>query len=250
LHNVDAGVTQWIARADLVDFDGNARPIRLTWVQVSIFRRSLPLSTFLTWRLTILLERGTPTPASIRRSIRTQRIRSRLCGTWKPRQSGRVPGADPWAVATCTSPPTPAAVLLDPCPRIGCALASHTARAPSLSCSSLRRQSSAIRTGCANERPSGSVRGATSNGCPYRDPTTLATSLPGSQLALSPDFGTHPWNLAKIWRKVQHGLMTDQSSYRSGVCGHCALGRHKECSPSFPRPARVAVCSWFFRRTN
>ena len=34
---------------------------------------------------------------------------------------------------------------------------------------SLGRYSSEIRTGCANERPSGSVRGATSNGCPYRD---------------------------------------------------------------------------------
>ena len=33
----------------------------------------------------------------------------------------------------------------------------------------LGRYSSEIRTGCANERPSGSVRGAISNGCPYRD---------------------------------------------------------------------------------
>src|ERR1039458_5674078 len=38
--------------------------------------------------------------------------------------------------------------------------------------SMLGRYSSEIRTGCANERPSGSVRGAISNGCPYRDPTT------------------------------------------------------------------------------
>jgi len=29
--------------------------------------------------------------------------------------------------------------------------------------------SSAIRTGCANERPSGSVRWAPGNWCPYRD---------------------------------------------------------------------------------
>ena len=33
----------------------------------------------------------------------------------------------------------------------------------------LGRYSSEIRTGCANERPSGSVRGAISNGRPYRD---------------------------------------------------------------------------------
>jgi hypothetical protein len=31
------------------------------------------------------------------------------------------------------------------------------------------RYSSARRTGCANERPSGSVRGAPGNRCPYRD---------------------------------------------------------------------------------
>jgi hypothetical protein len=35
--------------------------------------------------------------------------------------------------------------------------------------STLGRHSSEIRTGCANERPSGSVRGAPGNWCPYRD---------------------------------------------------------------------------------
>src|ERR1035437_5448540 len=34
---------------------------------------------------------------------------------------------------------------------------------------SLGRYSSEIRTGCANERPSGSVRGAPGDWCPYRD---------------------------------------------------------------------------------
>jgi len=33
----------------------------------------------------------------------------------------------------------------------------------------LGRYSSEIRTGCANERSSGSVRGAPGNWCPYRD---------------------------------------------------------------------------------
>ena len=33
----------------------------------------------------------------------------------------------------------------------------------------LGRDSSEIRTGCANQRPSGSVRGAPGNWCPYRD---------------------------------------------------------------------------------
>ena len=38
----------------------------------------------------------------------------------------------------------------------------------------LGRYSSEIRTGCANERPSGSVRGAPGNWCPYRDLRTPA----------------------------------------------------------------------------
>jgi hypothetical protein len=39
---------------------------------------------------------------------------------------------------------------------------------------SLGRYSSEIRTGCANERPSGSVRGAPGDWCPYRDRQPLA----------------------------------------------------------------------------
>ena len=39
-------------------------------------------------------------------------------------------------------------------------VAASNDRAPSLSCSPLRRQSSEIRTGCANERPSGSGEGS------------------------------------------------------------------------------------------
>jgi hypothetical protein len=50
-------------------------------------------------------------------------------------------------------------------------VASSTGRAPSLPRSPLRRYSSKIRTGCANKRPSGSVRGAISNDRPYRDLT-------------------------------------------------------------------------------
>jgi len=50
---------------------------------------------------------------------------------------------------------------------------SGTARVPRVgecaaSCT-LGCHSSEIRTGCANERPSGSVRGASGNWCPYRD---------------------------------------------------------------------------------
>src|SRR5664280_2693058 len=48
-------------------------------------------------------------------------------------------------------------------------MASPTSCTPSLSCSSLRRQSSEIRAVCASERSYGSARGATSDGRPYRD---------------------------------------------------------------------------------
>jgi hypothetical protein len=45
----------------------------------------------------------------------------------------------------------------------------------------LARYSSSIRTGCANERPSGSVRGAPGNRCPYRDrQLEVRFILPGS----------------------------------------------------------------------
>jgi len=78
----------------------------------------------------------------------------------------------PQSVMAHPVPTQSEAHALDAHAQTGRALASSTARAPSLSCYTLRRQSSAIRTGCANERPSGSVRGAVSNDRPYRDPTT------------------------------------------------------------------------------
>src|SRR5271169_148105 len=48
-------------------------------------------------------------------------------------------------------------------------MVSSTASAPSLPGDSLCRQSSAIRTGCANKRPSGSEEGVASNRDPYSD---------------------------------------------------------------------------------
>jgi hypothetical protein len=53
--------------------------------------------------------------------------------------------------------------------RLGRPMVSSTASAPSLPRDSLCRQSSAIRTGCANERPSGSEEGVASNRDPYSD---------------------------------------------------------------------------------
>jgi hypothetical protein len=61
----------------------------------------------------------------------------------------------------------------------------------------LARYSSSIRTGCANERPSGSVRGAPGNRCPYRDRQVSSASscrdsynvgrVPANPLSVCPD---------------------------------------------------------------
>jgi hypothetical protein len=86
-----------------------------------------------------------------------------LCGARKPQKPRGVPGPIAGTLVARTSPPEPkASTLLDPHAHAGPTMASATESAPPLSRRSLRRQSSEIRTGCANERPSGSVRGATS----------------------------------------------------------------------------------------
>src|SRR6266852_4242342 len=93
-----------------------------------------------------------------------------LRGTREPRELGRVPGPIAGAVVANSSSPKPATPpTVDPDACAGSTMATSTARAPSLSCSSLRRQSSEIRTGCANERPSGSGEGVASNHDPYSD---------------------------------------------------------------------------------
>src|SRR5262249_5723479 len=93
-----------------------------------------------------------------------------LRGTRKPRQPRGVPTAIAGTVvAQAASPEPEAPVLVDPHASIRGPLASATARAPSLSRGSLCRQSSAIRTGCAKQRPSGSVRGVSREWYPYRD---------------------------------------------------------------------------------
>src|SRR5262245_17306064 len=93
-----------------------------------------------------------------------------LRGTRKPRQPRGVPTAIAGTVVAPTASPEPAAsVLVDPHASVRRSLASATARAPSLPRGSLCRQSSAIRTGCAKKRPSGSVRGVSREWYPYRD---------------------------------------------------------------------------------
>src|SRR5215831_89356 len=94
----------------------------------------------------------------------------RLRGTRKPRQPRGVSTAlAGTVVAQVASPEPEASVLVDPHACVRGLLASATARAPSLSRGSLCRQSSAIRTGCATKRPSGSVRGVSREWYPYRD---------------------------------------------------------------------------------
>ena len=93
-----------------------------------------------------------------------------LRGTRKPRQPRGVPRTIAGIVVAQTASPEPkGSFLLEPYTCTGPTMATCTTRAPSLSCGSLRRQSSEIRTGCANERPSGSVRGVPRKWYPYRD---------------------------------------------------------------------------------
>src|SRR5262250_3861112 len=76
-----------------------------------------------------------------------------LRGTRKPRQPRGVPTAIAGAVvAQAASPEPEASVLVDPHASVRGPLASATACAPSISCRSLRRQTSEIRTGCANPK--------------------------------------------------------------------------------------------------
>src|SRR5713101_6002018 len=107
-----------------------------------------------------------------------------LRGTREPRELGRVPGPIAGAVVANSSSPEPATPpTVDPDACAGSTMATSTARAPSLSRSSLRRQSSEIRTGCANERPSGSGEGVARNHDPYSDPATLDGPIYGLLVA-------------------------------------------------------------------
>src|SRR5262249_49150860 len=98
------------------------------------------------------------------------------CGTGKPRQPRHAPGAGAQPVVAYSVPSQSEAPALGTHAHTRWALASATASAPSLPGSSLCRHASAIRTGCANKRSSGSVRGVLGDWHPYRDPTTGSMS--------------------------------------------------------------------------
>src|SRR5215472_11252017 len=93
-----------------------------------------------------------------------------LRGTGKPCPLGCPSGSSDGALmAHSASPESETLDFLDARPCLSGALASPTPCAPSFSRCSLRRYPSAMRTGCANQRPSGSVEGVVSNHDPYSD---------------------------------------------------------------------------------
>ena len=94
---------------------------------------------------------------------------------------------------------------------------------------SFGRHSSERRTGCANERPSGSVRGAPGNRCPYRDPTIPIVGA----LSL-------PREVEKLAHRSLHRRMICAERRRSvatGWASHCAksAGRKQRESGTFSR---------------
>ena len=80
-----------------------------------------------------------------------------------------VPAPGARALVPHHTPPEPKAPdWLDTYAGTGSTVASQTKGAPSLPGGTLRRHTSEIRTGCANQRPSGSVRGVPGDWYPYR----------------------------------------------------------------------------------
>ena len=87
-----------------------------------------------------------------------------LRGTGKLRQSQRVPHAGESILALDVTPSQPeTSIQLGENAQAARLLDSQTARAPSLPRDTLRRHPSEIGAVCANERPYGSVRGASGN---------------------------------------------------------------------------------------
>src|ERR1700680_4165160 len=141
------------------------------------------------------------------------RLLQLLRGTRKPQESGSVSGSgDRALVANYSSPESETPDLMDTHSRFGSAMAFSTARAPPLSCCTLCRHSSEIRTGCANQRPSGSVRGAARNGCPYRDrqltrPRDPDDALPEADVAAILRFGSNVyWRPYLVHGSAIHGV--------------------------------------------
>jgi hypothetical protein len=85
----------------------------------------------------------------------------------------------------------------------------------------LGRYSSEIRTGCANERPSGSVRGAISDDCPYRDRQPATHSHWHYVLWAVPTGAAQP-------NKVTNGRVENR---RSGFSLPVAVGVLSHCPP-------------------
>jgi hypothetical protein len=105
-----------------------------------------------------------------------------LCSTRQLRQPRQVPGS---SVGVLVAQPLPSEPTVPPVVSYayaGLPLATAATRAAPLSRRSLRRSPSAIRTGCANERPSRSEEGVASNRDPYSDLTFVAEYLRGNRI--------------------------------------------------------------------
>ena len=145
----------------------------------------------------------------------------------------------------------------------GEALASPTGCAPSFPRCSLCRHSSEIRTGCANQRPSGSVRGGTrQTGIPTRDRQPLAQSeFSESQTSqphdLRPRLPRCPFldtfRLAKIKRPRAYGSEIGGAEIEIllGVTCFFRTTSYQAAQPWFPpRPTDSASAGSHWRRVD
>ena len=151
---------------------GKVAPLKVTAPGLYVFAAQLPTPPIPLSTLRSNSVSGCTIPCAkpANGSSRSCRATSTTTRYQEPHESGRVSESGARALVAYSSPPEPEAPdQLDAYPCIGYAMAPSTACAPSLSGCSLRRHSSEIRTGCANQRPSGSARGAVSDDCPYRD---------------------------------------------------------------------------------
>ena len=112
---------------------------------------------------------------------------------------------------------------------------------------SLGRYSSAIRTGCANERPSGSVRGAASNGCPYRDliprDTGIASELK-EELWEMRNLLCHPRAISVKAGSIGACIQACSSSNGEDFPRFVTLERHRVQRRRIAAQAEVAPLEW------
>jgi hypothetical protein len=125
-------------------------------------------------------------------------------------------------------------------------LASSTASTPSLSRGSLRRQPSAIRTGCANERPSGSARGVPGRLVSLPRSNNLVVSVNAGSPAISKCL-RQKFSLAPLVRTAAPGRQStsSMSQWRSRSLSGCSCRhlQYSDCSLAFSlENSRCVLC--------